>query len=217
MVSPRRTWTLYGLICLYCLNALITCKPTIIISDGSWGRVTTSRELSRLSIAVLNAGSERECFILFQNEVIVNGDGTSWCWRVPRSTSSSKGSQTCNTNEVSTSSQSPICCNRNNGLQIQSACNLPGFIIQANITQSTCMSIIELLNIAHYLITSIPVAVLPTWVKAIICSTISWVIAAEPPPEPPNGSNTRLTESGLLFSPWEYADWENRVNATAWD
>ena len=39
--------------------------------------------------------------------------------------------------------------------------NFQDFIIQANITQSTCMTIIELLNIAHYLITSIPVAVLP--------------------------------------------------------
>ena len=115
---------------------------------------------------------------------LLMANGTSLCWRVPRSTSCSKGSQTCSTNEVSISSQSSICredplISFTNSVCTQISRFLP------NILQNTHPSLNFEKQFIHYYITSLPVAVLPAWVNAMICWTVSWIIAAEPLPEPP--------------------------------
>ena len=62
---------------------------------------------------------------------------------------------------------------------------------------------------SHYPTISSPVAVSPTWAKAVICPTTVWANIGD--------SNTRLTESGFMFSCWEYNVCANRTIATVWD
>ena len=91
-------------------NSRIYKPHTIIINDSNCGRVSTSCELSSLSIAVCDGGTEGEDLIPLNNVVIDNRDVTGRSRCGTRSTSSSKCNRTCSSNKVCTSYGVRDCC-----------------------------------------------------------------------------------------------------------